>query len=132
MSKKMKQNSLSSNPMLTKFLSEQKKKRISNQKRNSIIVTGSKDQLRQSLELDSEGFTRTASDNRIITTPSQNGEHNKGADKKNLSKMKTQSEIKEMIASAKQTSMELKLVDPRILSELRDLNLKFLTQDQCD
>ena len=118
--------------MLTKFLSEQKKKRISNQKRNSIIVTGSKDQLRQSLELDSEGFTRTASDNRIITTPSQNGERNKGADKKNVSKMKTQSEIKEMIASAKQTSMELKLVDPRILSELRDLNLKFLTQDQCD
>jgi hypothetical protein len=46
--------------------------------------------------------------------------------------MKTHDEIKEMIASAKQTSMELKLVDPQILAELRELNLKFLTQDQCD
>lgn len=83
--------------------------------------------------MDSEGFTRTHSISRE-TTPSKEkeGAQPQQTDKKNQSKMKTQDEIKEMIARAMQTSMALKEVDPSTMLELRELNQKFLTQGQID
>ena len=107
--------------MLEKFLQEQKHK-ISNQKRNSVGILKSRDLLRLPLDLDSDGFPRTQSLSRESTISKNLDPEAQLVDQKNQSKMKTQSEIKEMIAKAMKTSMELKAVDPLIMHELRELN----------